>query len=192
MMIDKTKNKKLTESKFEKVIDFFKFKVFDRINSKYINFKIGIRNLIKWAPAVWKDRNYDYTFIFEILKFKLEQVEKLHRYYGHTLDSERRANEINRAIKILNRLTKQQYHEIAFMFHDKKWGDIILEVHDSEDEKTKSYPVETYRENVNNEDDEEQEKKELFRCMHQENYLEKQDIEYLFRIMNKYIRGWWD
>jgi hypothetical protein len=31
----------------------------------------GIKNLIKWFPYIWKDRDYDYTYTLELLKRKL-------------------------------------------------------------------------------------------------------------------------
>lgn len=38
----------------------------------------GISNIIKWAPIIYKDRNWDDHYIFEILKFKLiQQREEL-------------------------------------------------------------------------------------------------------------------
>ena len=45
----------------------------------------GIINLIKWFPIIWKDRNWDHHYIFEILKFKLIQHrEKLVNSNRHT------------------------------------------------------------------------------------------------------------
>lgn len=31
----------------------------------------GIRNLIKWFPIIWKDRDYDHYYMMEILKKKM-------------------------------------------------------------------------------------------------------------------------
>ena len=31
----------------------------------------GIKTLIRWFPIIWKDRDYDDHFIWEILKFKI-------------------------------------------------------------------------------------------------------------------------
>jgi hypothetical protein len=36
----------------------------------------GILNIIKWAHVIYKDRDWDGSFIFEILKFKLIQQRK--------------------------------------------------------------------------------------------------------------------
>ena len=47
-------------------------------DGKYLhrNFKIGIKNLIYWFPIIWKDRNWDSHYIFEILKHKLKAQSK--------------------------------------------------------------------------------------------------------------------
>lgn len=36
----------------------------------------GVSNIIKWAPTIYKDKDWDRSFIFEILKFKLIQQRK--------------------------------------------------------------------------------------------------------------------
>jgi len=45
----------------------------------------GVSNIIKWTPTIYKDRNWDGSFIFEILKFKLiQQREELVKANRHT------------------------------------------------------------------------------------------------------------
>ena len=34
-------------------------------------FKTGVKNIIYWFPIIWKDRNWDSHYIFEIIKHKL-------------------------------------------------------------------------------------------------------------------------
>ena len=36
----------------------------------------GVSNIVKWAPTIYKDKNWDDSFIFEMLKFKLIQQRK--------------------------------------------------------------------------------------------------------------------
>ena len=36
----------------------------------------GIKNLLYWFPIIWKDRNFDEHFIYEILKHKLKYQSK--------------------------------------------------------------------------------------------------------------------
>lgn len=46
----------------------------------------GIKNLWKWFPIVWKDRDYDDHFIFQAMKFKIKNtanyVESKKRFLG--------------------------------------------------------------------------------------------------------------
>ena len=46
----------------------------------------GFRNLWKWFPLIWKDRDWDDHFIFEVLKFKIKNTadytEKKQRFVG--------------------------------------------------------------------------------------------------------------
>ena len=38
---------------------------------KIKSFIISIKNLIKWFPIIWKDRDWDDHYIWEIMKNKL-------------------------------------------------------------------------------------------------------------------------
>jgi hypothetical protein len=68
------------KSKFEKLFE----DICDEIESYYnrikdIKYKLvyGIKSLILWFKAIWKDRNWDYYYLFEILRFKLNLMLKL-------------------------------------------------------------------------------------------------------------------
>ena len=34
----------------------------------------GIKNLWRWFPIIWNDHDWDHTFIFKILRFKLQNT----------------------------------------------------------------------------------------------------------------------
>ena len=40
------------------------------------NFITGVKNLWNWFPVIWKDRDWDQTFIYEVLIHKLEKQAK--------------------------------------------------------------------------------------------------------------------
>ena len=71
------------------------------------------------------------------------------------------------------------------MFHDKKWGEAKMYV----DEK-KMFQI-TYP-NVKNEQDEKLQRIDFKKCVNQETYLLKQDLDYLFKLISKNIQSWWD
>lgn len=43
---------------------------------KYLGIIEGIKNLIKWFPVIWKDREFDYRYLYEVMYFKLRDMEK--------------------------------------------------------------------------------------------------------------------
>lgn len=71
--------------------------------------KYGVKNLIKWFYIIWYDRDWDYTFLYEIIRFKLKNMEHLQRNYSNSVDSEKYADEIKEVIEALERLIKEDY-----------------------------------------------------------------------------------
>lgn len=38
------------------------------------DFRIGIKNLIKWFPVIWKDKDWDHEYFEDIILFKLQNM----------------------------------------------------------------------------------------------------------------------
>lgn len=51
----------------DKIENFFYHKVYRNYKSLYK----GIKNIIRWTPIIWKDRDSDYEFIERVLYYKL-------------------------------------------------------------------------------------------------------------------------
>lgn len=78
-----------------------KLNVFDKIRlwwkfeARYYprNFSLGIKNLWRWFPVIWKDRDWDQYFIYEMLKTKLKHqamyIGTTDRHVGAKRDAER-------------------------------------------------------------------------------------------------------
>lgn len=152
--------------------------------------KTGIKNLIIWLPVIWKDRWWDPWFFYVVLHKKLSLMEKNIRQYGNHVGSEKDADKIKRCIYILNRLIKDEYHEIASKNYYKKWGESEFEFIDTDDpeysELKITYPF------VKTEADEKRQKYELTQLVKKEEDLINQDLEILFELLRKNIRSWWD
>ena len=54
----------------------------------------GIENVIMWLPVIWRDRWWDYSFLFSILKRKLEFMEEGFRKYGVSVRAEKDAKKM--------------------------------------------------------------------------------------------------
>ena len=163
----------------------------DKIKNIPYNFKHGIKNLIKWFPIIWVDRNWDNHYIYIILQHKLHLTEQLIRNEGMHLYAERDANQIKLCINLLDRLIKDEYHIMAYKDIDKKWGELEMLCSPSKGDPEAS-EVHLNRRKVKTEKDKIQETKEFNRAYKHEQYLKDQDLEYLFKKMFKHIQGWWD
>ena len=137
-----------------------------------------IKNIVRWLPIIWRDRQWDWLFLIRILNRKLKAMEVSGYYDGNT---EKRM----RVARILtDRLIRNNYVENALFWHDKRWGEAKFETVDCEWVIT--YP------NVRNRRDKEMQSREITRCYKHSDYMRQQDIDMLFGIMGKYIQGWWD
>lgn len=68
-----------------------------------------IKNLIRWTPILWQDRDWDYYFIYEILKQKLTFTEQYIRDKGIHLYNTEDANSILKAIDLINKVQTEYY-----------------------------------------------------------------------------------
>jgi len=160
-----------------------------KIRNFFGSIKDGIENLIIWFPVIWKDRDWDQFYLYIILRKKLINMEKYQRKYGISTVSEKTADEIKVCVNLLNRLINDDYMETVFRKHDEKWGEINIEFEPYTDNLSKALMT---RENVLTEKNKEDEVKEFKRLCKHEDMLRKQDVEYLFHLMNRHIQGWWD
>jgi hypothetical protein len=76
---------------------------------KYI--KYGIKNLYKWFWVIWKDRDWDHYYIFEVLKFKLEkQAKHLGERDWHE-SSKRDAEIMMTCVKLIDKIQNESYFD---------------------------------------------------------------------------------
>jgi len=150
----------------------------------------NIKRVLYWLPIIWNDRDYDQIFFFKIMYHKLLSMKKFFESdEALAVPAKKNAKDIDKALKILERIIADEYEENAFMWHDKKWGDIEMS---SVKLPSGNYKLNMTRENVITQEDEEKEKKEFHRCFEHAGKQTKQDLEYLFKIIQKYVLEWWD
>lgn len=76
---------------------------------KYI--KYGVKNLYKWFWVIWKDRDWDHYYIFEVLKFKLEkQAKHLGERDWHE-SSKRDAEIMMTCVKLIDKIQNESYFD---------------------------------------------------------------------------------
>lgn len=83
----------------------------------------GVRNLIKWFPLVWADRDWDYSFTYRILQFKMEQQANYLAKRNTFVNSQAYADHARTIAKLIEYNTDDYYgmeymdhHELDFEF----------------------------------------------------------------------------
>lgn len=69
----------------------------------------GIWNIFKWLPIVWRDRDWDWAYLFEAMEFKLRNMSALFKKYGHHVGSEKDAKRMLICAELLKRLREEDY-----------------------------------------------------------------------------------
>jgi len=117
-------------------------------------------------------------------------MESTIRKYGHHINAERDADKIKVCVLLLKRIMDDEYSEMAFKRHEEKWGDSVMSFVKTDNPNLSRMLIEY--DSVKTEKDEAEERKDFRRAMEHEDYLRKQDIDTLFKIMSKQISSWWD
>ncbi len=157
----------------------------------YLKVRYGVENLIKYFHVIWNDRDWDWSFWIDLNLKKLKNMEHNIRNYGNHVYHERDADNIHKAILALERIRNDDYHENVFKNHDKKYGELKTKMKPMND-GTGSAQMLFHRDNVKTEKEIKYERDASRRLYNHERYMQKQDLEYATRIINKYLFTWWD
>lgn len=82
-----------------------------RWEAKYTfkNIKEGVKNLVRWTPIIWKDRNWDTHYIWEVLKFKLKSQAKYIGDKNRHESAKRDAEIMNLCVRLMERIQTEHY-----------------------------------------------------------------------------------
>jgi len=161
----------------------------DKVTNFYYDFKYGIKNLIKWFPVIWNDRDWDFAFMFALLEKKFEHYEKEWETKAtkYIVGSEKQIKRFKICKELCRRLKDDwYYHENTFMFHDKKWGALDFRLSTEEDNLCN-----ISRLKVSSPEDDELERKQSMILYKIENDRKDADVELLQMYIKKYWKTWW-
>ena len=81
----------------------------------------GIKNIIHWLPTIWKDRDYDHHYIYEVLRVKLEKQAKYILEKGIHVSANRDA-ELMLLCARLCRIQQEDLYGLEYAdYHDTKY-----------------------------------------------------------------------
>lgn len=82
----------------------------------------GIKNLWKWFPLVWKDRDWDNHFIFEALKFKIENTAKYIKKNDRYVGCERDVQIMMTCVRLIEKIQDQFYDLEHHYYMEQKFS----------------------------------------------------------------------
>lgn len=159
----------------------------------FIHIKNGIKNMWNWRTIIWKDRDFDQYYLYEILHKKLKNMEDF--FYSkdtHIMDAEKYANQIKECRILVDRIINDAFHDEAFKEYYEKYPnkDFSFSPCESEKERVKQgLPARLYEMlNVKNE-----ERDKMFRDANDlADRAAEEAKKKLFDNLAKNIDYWWD
>jgi hypothetical protein len=171
-------------------------------------FKQGVKNIWYWFPIIWKDRDWDSHYIFEILQHKLKaQADYIGKRDFHTraqLDAKR----MRLCVKLIKKVQEEDYTMEYQDYHkDRVWftdcedrpGSSQYnseEIWEKYDEYFKKYPL-VYKKVLEGEgvftlDGRDEADMKRIIAMNIAHLNHDRARKLLFKIMEENIEGWWD
>ena len=84
------------------------------------NFRVGVRNLFDWFPVIWKDRDWDDNFFFEVVKYKITKMSKSHGAYMPYVGNKRNVEIMNLIVRLIDKFQDETYLHEYFDYVDEK------------------------------------------------------------------------
>lgn len=131
------------------MIEKIKELYWSKIGYKVRGFFTSVGNLIKWFPVIWKDRDWDDHYIFEVFKFKLEKQSKYIKEKGFHTNSDLDAKRMMLCVKLMEKV-QEEFYVMEYMDYEDKDFFFVPTGDDIEDDLS-GYYMETRlkKENLN-------------------------------------------
>ena len=109
-----TKKQQVTQYETNKM--FNKIRIWWRWEVRYMHkdFAHGVKNLWKWFPTIWNDRDWDHDFIYKLLAKKLEFQAKYFSNNGIHVDAKQDSERMMLVAKLI-KLQQDDFYAMEYM-----------------------------------------------------------------------------
>jgi len=166
----------------------------NNITYPFRDFYRRIKNVLRWLPIIWKDRDWDDSYITEILIKKLEFTRDFYLSgKAYSAEADKVADEIKEAIDRLHmtRDSWEFYEDLAIEQLEQKWGKTTFEFVPLEDRPGLT-EMKSKTEKVSTEEEEEQYRKEFRKTLDAARKQYMKDKKDAYKFIAKNIDKWWD
>ena len=162
------------------------------IKYKVNGVRIGIRNLIKWTPIIWKDRDWDKHYILEVLLFKMKNQRDYMKSQGYQENSSR-ILPLEECIDLLEKVHNEweNYEEPAYKKHEEQWGKSEFYFIPSK-EKPNSYEMKDRNEERYTEQEIKKKRESFLLYSNIARLKRNRDFEFAMSLFVKHFDEWWD
>ena len=162
----------------------------------------GFRNLWKWFLLIWKDRDWDDHFIFEALKFKIENTAKYIKKNDRYIGCERDVQIMMTCVRLIEKIQDQFYDLEHTDYMDQKFS--FEKIEDSDLSKLNIETISEnlsdyfskhpniYRRALKSEKWHYSEVSDQTLAMWMSHYNHNRARKILFSLMERNIEKWWD
>src|ERR1700722_4007252 len=154
-----------------------------------------VKQTIAWIPVLWKDEDWDYVYLFEVLRFKIsrmrQEIEKNKRYLGY----EKNVRDMKIAEGLLARMGFSDFYwNISKQLEDEEKNGICHCPEKILGFESEAFDYKTGEPTLHRMIDLSCPycQKARSRWHKRNNAKEKADFDYLFTHLRKKIHRWWD
>ena len=144
----------------------------------FYNIITGIKNIFRWLPVIWKDRQWDQDYLYRVIGQKLKLMEEF--WYSDdpwSANQEKVAKKVKLCRLLCDRIVNHDYLMNVLIPVEQKYGE--LKFHWEKDNKMVF-------------DETPEEAKTRMRAYKHADYMEVQDKKMFFNILQKHIDKFWD
>ncbi len=163
-------------------------------------FITGVKNIVKWMPTIYKDKDWDGWYIYNILQKKIEFQRKEIVYANRHTEIDRDNRDMTIALNLLERVKEEYYGMEHLDYSETEFDFIPVEdnpnlkemkktvLSENYDEFLKKYPSSVRK--VLKENGNDLEKDTLCHLVARHNQEKARKL--LFKLLEQKIERWWD
>jgi len=163
-------------------------------------FITGVKNIFRWIPTLYKDKDWDGWYIYNILQKKIEFQRKEIVYANRHTDVDRDNRDMTIALNLLERVKEEYYGMEHLDYSETEFDFIPVEdnpnlkeikknvLSENYDEFLKKYPSSVRK--VLKENGKDLEKDTLCHLVARHNQEKARKL--LFKLLEQKIERWWD
>ena len=157
----------------------------------YYNCYHIVKNLIRWSPVIFRDRDWDHSYLLIILRTKVAYMLQFHMKRQSFEGVEQEIERMSEVVSALDRLISDQYEERLCDNVYQKWGNPVY-VHRESAKYPDCFEVETLFENVKTPEDRELCEMQLRKAWDRAEKERQRDLNFVCNTLKKHLFDWWD